>query len=271
MGPVSGTLVSFHAHPDDECISTGGTIAKSAAEGHRVVVVFATGGEHGEVNDGVLADGESLGDRRLLETQRAAEILGVARVEFLGYVDSGMDGTPENDADGSFWSADLDEAAEQLALILREEDASVLTVYDERGGYGHPDHIQVHRVGVRAAQLAGTPRVYEATINRDAARRAIAERLDDARAAGVELPDGFEDPESFDIGVPESVITTEVDVSAYVDAKRAALAAHASQVDEASWFLAMPADSFRQFFGQEWFIRRGAAPGPSLEQSLWGD
>jgi LmbE family N-acetylglucosaminyl deacetylase len=269
---VPGTLVSFHAHPDDECISTGGTIAQAAAEGHRVVAVFATRGEHGEVDDGVLADGETLAERRIAETARAAEILGVERVEFLGYRDSGMDGTPENDAEGSFWSADLDEAAGRLAAILREEDAAVLTVYDERGGYGHPDHIQVHRVGVRAAELAGTPRVYEATVNRDAARRAIAEQRDTALASGIELPEGFEDPESFDIGMPEALITTEVDVSDYLDQKRSALAAHASQVDETSWFLAMPIEAFNQFFGQEWFIRRGApAATDGWETSLWDE
>jgi LmbE family N-acetylglucosaminyl deacetylase len=269
---VASTLVSFHAHPDDECISTGGTIAKAAADGHRVVAVFATRGEHGEVDDGVLADGETLAERRIAETARAAEILGVERVEFLGYRDSGMDGTPENDAEGSFWSADLDEAAGRLAKILREEDAAVLTVYDERGGYGHPDHIQVHRVGVRAAELAGTPRVYEATVNRDAARRAIAEQRDAALTSGIELPEGFEDPESFDIGMPEALITTEVDVRDYVERKRSALAAHASQVDETSWFLAMPVEAFNQFFGQEWFIRRGApAATDGWETSLWDE
>lgn len=269
---MPATLVSFHAHPDDECIQTGGTLAKAAAEGLRVVTVFATRGEHGEVGDGVLGPGESLTDRRTAETKAAAEILGTDRVEFLGYLDSGMEGTPENDADGSFWSADLDEAAARLAAILRDEHATVLTVYDERGGYGHPDHIQVHRVGVRAAALAGTPRVYEATVNRDAARRAIAERWDAARASGLDLPVDLEDPESFDIGMPESRITTEIDVRDYVERKRAALAAHASQVDETSWFLAMPEDAFEQFFGREWYIRRDApASLDGMETSLWDE
>lgn len=271
--------MSFHAHPDDECIQTGGTLAKAAAEGHRVVAVFATRGEHGEVDDGVLAAGESLADRRSAETARAAEILGIDRVEFLGYVDSGMEGTPENDAEGSFWSADLDEAAARLAAILRDEGATVLTIYDERGGYGHPDHVQVHRVGVRAAQLAGTPRVYEATVNRDAARRAIAEQRDAALASGLEVAEGIEDPESFDIGMPESAITTEVDVSDYVAQKRAALAAHASQVGETSWFLAMPEEAFHRFFGREWYIRRDVpaaadgmeTPASGMETWLWDE
>src|SRR3546814_5912329 len=94
------TLVSFHAHPDDESIGTGGTLAKAAAAGHRTVLVFGTRGEHGEVDDGFLDAGETLADRRVVETHRSAEILGVSRVEFLGYVDSGMMGTPENDQPG---------------------------------------------------------------------------------------------------------------------------------------------------------------------------
>src|SRR5436853_7834738 len=101
------TMVSFHAHPDDEAIATGGTLAKAAAAGHRVVLVSATRGEHGEVAEGVLGAGEALGQRRERELAQAAEVLGVDRVEFLGYVDSGMMGTPENEASGSFWSADV--------------------------------------------------------------------------------------------------------------------------------------------------------------------
>src|SRR5438132_8752003 len=136
-------LVSFHAHPDDEAISTGGTLAKAANAGHRVVIVFATRGEHGEVADGILHDGEALWERRVQEARRSAEILGAQRVEFLGYVDSGMMGTPENDAPECFWQADLKEAAGRLAAILAEEGADVLTVYDDHGVYGHPDHIQI--------------------------------------------------------------------------------------------------------------------------------
>ncbi|HEX2118991.1 MAG TPA: PIG-L family deacetylase, partial [Acidimicrobiales bacterium] len=167
------TLVTFHAHPDDESIATGGVMAKAADEGHRVVLVVATKGECGEVPEGFLEPGEALWQRRVEETLAAAEILGVARVEFLGYEDSGMVGTPENDRPESFWQADVDEAAGRLAAILTEEKADILTVYDENGSYGHPDHVQVHRVGVRAAELAGTPKVYMSTINRDHFRRSF--------------------------------------------------------------------------------------------------
>ena len=257
------TLVTFHAHPDDESISTGGSIARAAAEGHRVVLVLATRGEVGEVPDGFLAPGEELWERRTAETMRAAEILGAHRVEFLGYRDSGVVDTPANDHPGSFWSADVDEAAARLAAILTEERADVLTVYDHHGGYGHPDHVQVHRVGHRAADLARTPQVFEATMNRDHIRRLMALALD-SLTDEAERPDIDLD----EFGTPESEITTRLDVRDYADAKRAAMAAHASQIAESSFFLQMPPDAFREAFGWEWFVRRGAPPGVS-EESLF--
>ncbi len=251
------TLVTFHAHPDDESIATGGVMAKAVDEGHRVILVVATRGEHGEVADGFLNPGEELWQRRVAETLACAEILGVARVEFLGYVDSGMIGTSENELPGCFWQADLEEAASQLGAILVEEQADVLTVYDENGAYGHPDHIQVHRVGVRAAELAGTPRVYMNTINRDHLKRSMQAAAD----AGVELPGdiNLEDLDGF--GVSEERITTSVDVRPWLARKRAAMAAHASQISETSFFLAMDSELFEVGFGHEWFIRCGAAPG----------
>ena len=260
----------FHAHPDDECISTGGVIAQAAAAGHRVVVVFATRGELGEVLPGVLQPGESLTERRVAEARQAADILGARRVEFLGYRDSGMEGLPDNDSPGSFWTADVEEAAARLAKILDEEHADVLTLYDSHGGYDHPDHVQVHRVGVRAGELAGTGRVYEATMNRDAIRNFMIEHREEAEAGGVTPPEAVENPDDITLGVSEAEITTFVDVGDFVETKRAALAAHASQVDETTFFLAMPMVMFRAAFGTEWFIRRGAAPG-THETSLFAD
>ncbi|MDQ2826098.1 MAG: PIG-L family deacetylase [Actinomycetota bacterium] len=261
------TLVTFHAHPDDESIGTGGMMARAADEGHRVVLVVATRGEHGEVDEGFLDPGEELWQRRVKETAASAAILGVARVEFLGYVDSGMIGTPENDAPESFWQADVEEAAARLAAILTEEGAEVLTVYDENGVYGHPDHIQVHRVGVRAAELAGTPRVYMGTINKDFVRRSMAE----ARASGVEVPGGGAgdvDGGEFEMGVTEDRITTTVNVRPWLARKRASMAAHASQISETSFFMAMPTEMFEGGFGQEWFVRVGAPPG-TVETDLF--
>ncbi|WP_018681576.1 PIG-L family deacetylase [Actinokineospora enzanensis] len=255
------TLVSFHAHPDDEAICCGGTLRKAAADGHRAVLVVATRGELGEVVPGVLEPGESLASRRVAETEEAARLLGVHRVEFLGYRDSGMMGAATNTEPGAFWAADLDEAAERLAAILRAEAADVLTVYDSHGGYGHPDHIQVHRVGLRAADLAGTPRVYQQTVNRDRMRRGRKAFAARAVQAGMELP-GPADEEFLDtFGSPESEITAAIDVSAHALDKRAAIRAHASQVSEKSVWLAMPEEGFRFAFGTEFYIRAGQGPG----------
>ena len=259
------TIVTFHAHPDDEAIATGGVMAKYAEAGHRVVLVVATKGEKGEVPEGFLPPGETLTDRRVQETQEAARRLGVARVEFLGYTDSGMMGTPENDAPDSFWRADVDDAAKKLAALLEEEGADVLTVYDENGNYGHPDHIQVHRVGVRAGELAGTPKVYEATVNRDYLKRLMAS----APIPG-EAPDAPDENFLDNLGVTEDLLTTEVDVRAYTAAKRAAMAAHASQISDNSFFLTMPEEFFREGFGVEWFILRGAPPGTRERDLLEG-
>lgn len=255
------TLVCFHAHPDDEAISTAGTMAAAAAAGHRVVLVMATRGEQGEVAEGFLAPQERLADRRVRETEASARALGVSRLEFLGYGDSGMMGTPTNDHEGCFWRADLDEASARLAAILMDEAAHVLTVYDDHGGYGHPDHIQVHRVGVRAAALAGVDRVYEATVNRDHLR---------TLSIGAE-PGTMPNFEEMELGVPAEAITTEVDVVPWLEVKRAAMRAHASQISEQSFFLALPDYVFRSVFGTECYIRRGAtAPVAELERSLFG-
>jgi LmbE family N-acetylglucosaminyl deacetylase len=248
------TLVTFHAHPDDESIATAGTMARAKAEGHRVVLVVATRGELGEFAPDALAPGETLTERRVAESRAAAEVLGVDRLEFLGYRDSGMAGEPTNDHDDAFARADVDEAAARLAELLREENADVLTVYDNHGGYGHPDHIQVHRVGVRAAELAGTKRVYESTMNRDYIQGLLRRRAEEM----PDLPDSPDAAEMDDFGSPEAIITTTVDVRAYTDRKRAAMAAHASQIPADSFFLAMPDDAFREAFGSEWFIRRDA-------------
>ena len=210
------TIVCFHAHPDDESIGTGGTIARAVAAGHRVVLVLATRGERGEPTPGVLAEGEMLWERRIVETLESARLLGVERVEFLGYVDSGMMGEPTNDFPYSFWQADVEHAASRLAAILPEEDADILTVYDDFGGYGHPDHIQVHRVGLRAAQLAGTPEVFQGTMNADHIRRTIATAMAQQAADGIEPPENAPTEEDLDantFGKPEVELTHAIDVS----------------------------------------------------------
>jgi LmbE family N-acetylglucosaminyl deacetylase len=265
------TLVCFHAHPDDEAIATGGTMALAARAGHRVVLVVATRGELGEPVPGVLDDGEQLWERRVVETGRAAEVLGADRVEFLGYEDSGMMGEATNDNPACFWRADPEEAAGRLAAILRDVRADVLTVYDDHGGYGHPDHINVHRVGVRAAELAGVGAVFQSTMNRDAIRRSMEElAATQPEAVPEEVREGRERAEADDFGSPEALITHAVDVSAVLDRKRRAMESHASQIAPDSFFLAMPDEAFARAFGTEWFIALGAerAPGEPFATSV---
>jgi len=258
------TAVFLHAHPDDEAIATGGTMAKATDDGHRVVLVCATRGEQGIPQPGILSEGEALWQRRAKELEAACRILGVARLEYLGYVDSGMIGEPSNDAPDSFWQADIEEASQRLATILREEKAQVLVAYDDHGGYGHPDHIQVHRVGHRAAELAGTPRVFECTINRDHTKT-LMKHADDL---GIEVDADFR--ESIDtVGVPVGMITTAVDVTGYLDAKKSAMRAHASQIAEISPFLGVPPDVLAAAWGTEWYMRVGTTPSGELETSLF--
>ncbi len=269
------TLVCFHAHPDDETITTAGTMALAAAAGHRVVLVLATRGEQGTPVPGVLDPGEDLWARREVETRRSAELLGADRVDFLGYVDSGMVGEATNDDPACFWLADVDEAAARLAAILEEVGVDVLTMYDDHGGYGHPDHIQVHRVGRRAAELVGLApaRVFAATGNRD---HMLAAR--DARAAAgpdvdpADLPPVPElDLETF--GTPEAELTHVIDVTSVLDRKRASMQAHASQISPESFFLAMPSDMFTLAFGAEHYtcLGRPRPPGVPMVTDLFAE
>ncbi|MEK7423894.1 MAG: PIG-L family deacetylase [Actinomycetota bacterium] len=258
-----GTLVCFHAHPDDESISTGGSIARAKAEGHRVVLVVATNGDWGEVPDD-LAEGESLVDRRRDETDRSAAALGIDRVVWLGYTDSGMTGWEQNEHPESFWQAPVDEAAARLAAVLHEETAEVLTTYDWHGNYGHPDHIKVHHVGHRAAEMAGTASVFEATMNRDHIARIMAMASDIGSPGGDEAFDPnapADDGNPF--GMAEHELTHAVDVSPYLEHKRESMRCHRSQITDTSFFLEMPPDAFAVAFGTEWFILKGAEPGLS--------
>lgn len=265
--PAPRTIVFFHAHPDDEASQTSGTMARAVDAGHRVVVAYATNGDHGEA-PADLRPGETVRDRRRSEAEASAQALGTARVCWLGYSDSGMMGWEANGAPGAFCNADVDEAAARLATILDEEHADVMTCYDWHGGYGHPDHIQVHQVGHRAVELASQrPRLLESTMNRDAMRRLRERALAAAGSAGAEPrenadfdPDGPMD-DGNPMGTPEAEIHWQVDVSAYLDRKREALRAHASQVTDIGSFLGMPPEMFAAFFGAEYYIEPGRPPG----------
>src|ERR1700730_8387133 len=233
-------LLLVHAHPDDESIGTGATIARYAAEGAQVTLVTCTRGELGEVIPPELAylseDGDRLAEYRITELATACAALGIDDQRFLGgpgrWRDSGMMGLPDNDEPSSFWQADVDEAARELVAVITEVRPQVVVTYDENGFYGHPDHIQAHRVAWRAFQLAPW---------RAAKFYATADGAGDR-------------------------VTTEIDGTRYLDAKIAAMRAHATQIAVATPFFALSNKVRRRIMGHEYYTllagERGAAAGP---------
>ncbi|MEO7626723.1 MAG: PIG-L family deacetylase [Nocardioides sp.] len=250
------TIVSLHAHPDDEALLTGGWLAQRAAAGDRIVVVFATDGEAGLV--GSCYAGAPLAQVRRGEAAAAAAALGVARVVWLGYADSGMDGQASR-ATRRFVDVSVEEAAREVAAILLEEDADILTGYDANGGYGHPDHVHVHRVARGAQATAATrPRLLEATLDRTWLVRALRVLRPLARLMpGLTIPGD-------DIYTARGSHTLIADVRAHLPAKRRALAAHASQrtggIRTITILLALPTPLARRVLGTEWFIDVGHRP-----------
>lgn len=248
-------------------------MARAVAEGHRVVCVYATGGEHG-TRPAALGDG-SLAELRRQEAEAAAEVIGTHRVEWLGYLDSGMHGWESNGSAGALWIADLPPAIHQVTKILDQEAADVIVGYDWHGGYGHPDHVMVHRIARAAAERARKPlRYLEATMNRDRMREMIAR----ASAAGL-LPSGEEwdiDAPQADgnpVGTPEAELSWAVDVSEFLDLKRAALGCHSSQEDAAG-MLSLPQAAFAAWMGTEHYREparpAGMVSGWPLEVALKG-
>jgi LmbE family N-acetylglucosaminyl deacetylase len=244
------TIVAFHAHPDDEVLMTGGTLARAAADGHRVVIVVAT--------DGVM--GEAVDPTRLDELRASASVLGVRRVAHLGYADSGHGELlyPDPPDRARFVRASTQEAAARLAGILREEGASVLLSYDANGGYGHRDHVKVHEVGQRAAELAGVGRVLMATVPRDAIELLL-------RLLGLlRIPMRYDRDALRSAYSPRAAITHSFDVRRFARQKQAALAAHRSVVGGTGrlaqvmrLLTRLPVPVFGLLLGREWYVEGG--------------
>jgi LmbE family N-acetylglucosaminyl deacetylase len=261
-----GGLLCFHAHPDDEVISTGGVLARYAGAGKQVVVVTATDGAEGEIHN--YDDPESLkpqlAEMRAGEIKVALDTLGVSKHEFLGYRDSGMMGTEANSHASAFWQADLFEATGRLVRLIRRYQPEVMTVYDPFGGYGHPDHIQVHRVGTAAffgcrdlgwfpltdGEEYWTPSKLYWNASGRSRVKAMAKYWDE--------PENTEDDDSKwweNRGLPDDEITTIVDVRDHIAAKEDALRAHRSQIP-ADWFLLrVPPEGQEEILGFESFLR----------------
>lgn len=277
-------LLLVHAHPDDESINNGATMAAYASAGTHVALVTCTLGEEGEVIPPELAHlaadrEDSLGAHRIGELAAAMRELGVQDHRFLGgpgrFRDSGMMGLGQNHRAGAFWNTPVDEAAPYLVEVIRSLRPQVLVTYDPNGGYGHPDHIQAHRVATRAAELAaeagyrrdlGEPhtigKVYWNRVPRTVAEEGFA-RL---RAAGADFP-GVADVGDVPGVVDDARITAEIDGTEFVAAKSAAMRAHASQIAVDGPFFALSNDLGQPLFQREYYeLVRGASGAPEGER-----
>ena len=263
-------LLLVHAHPDDEVIGTGATMARYAAEGVHVTLVTCTAGEEGEIlvpelEHMAAAREDRLAEVRVVELANAMTALGVDDHRFLGgvgrYRDSGMMGDPANDKPGTFWHADLDEAAGHLVEVVREIRPQVLVTYDENGGYGHPDHIMAHRSAMRGAELAADPeyapelgaaweveKIYWTAVPKSWLQRGI----DALKEAGD--TSGFLAVESVDdlpFGTPDELVTTLIDGSAFTEEKRRAMQSYPTQISMEEGFFALSNDVGMEFLGTE--------------------
>ena len=269
---VPPTLLCVHPHPDDESIACGGVLARAADAGIRTVVVTCTAGEEGENLASIDLGTDDLVVHRRRELAAALTELGVQQHHQLGYRDSGMLGSPGNQHPDSFHAADPRTAALGLAAIIRAERPQVVVADDEQGTYGHPDHVKAHQVTAQAVALAadvaaplpGPPwrvtKRYSHTLAKGrllAAHRALlaaglASPFGDAASGGVEdLP----------LGTPDERITTEVDVGPWLERKRAAMAAHRSQIGPDSFFLNTPEELAAALFATEQFILESGVLG----------
>lgn len=261
--------MAVHAHPDDESIGTGGTLARYSAEGVRTVLVTCTDGGCGDGPDGV-KPGETGHDRtavvatRRQELDRSCQVLGISHLETLGYPDSGMMGWPDNDAPGSFWTTPVEEAATRLAGLFETYRPQVVVTYDPNGFYGHPDHIQAHRITVAAVEASGIPaKLYYTAVPRSA----IAEFGARLQEMGLSFGDA-DDPEAGpgpDFGTPDDDVTTTIDVSGYTALKYDSVACHASQAENI-FFLKMDRAVFGELMGVETFVRARDRTGAGLPE-----
>ncbi|WP_329104289.1 N-acetyl-1-D-myo-inositol-2-amino-2-deoxy-alpha-D-glucopyranoside deacetylase [Micromonospora sp. NBC_01699] len=279
--PAARRLLLVHAHPDDEAIGTGATMARYAAVGAHVTLVTCTLGEEGEIHvpalAGLAADAaDQLGGYRVAELAAACAALGVTDHRFLGgagrYRDSGMMGLATNDHPRAFWQADLDQAAGYLVEIMREVRPQVVVTYDPNGFYGHPDHIQAHRVAMRAAELAteqgfGPAKIYWTAIPKSvlqAGMSAFGEAADNPFA-------GIEHFDELPFGTPDEEVAARIDATDMHAEKEAAMRAHATQIPEDSWLYSIARNFGSEFMGVECYSLAVGERGPGSGPYGWED
>jgi N-acetyl-1-D-myo-inositol-2-amino-2-deoxy-alpha-D-glucopyranoside deacetylase len=277
--PPARRILFVHAHPDDEAIGTGATMARYAAAGARVTLVTCTLGEEGEIHVPALAglaagEGDQLGGYRIAELREACAALGVTDHRFLGgagrFRDSGMMGLSTNDHPRAFWQADLDTAGALLVDVIREVRPQVLVTYDDNGFYGHPDHIQAHRVAMRAVELADKEGIAPAKVYWTAVPRSVLEAGMKAFGESSENPfEGMETVDDLPFGTPDEQIAARVDAHEFADAKVAALKAHATQIPTTSWLFSIAGNFGAEFMGVEYYRLAYGGRGPGSGPYGW--
>ena len=267
-----------HAHPDDEAISTGGILALYSKEGIRTVLVTCTDGSAGDGPGGVKPgepghDPAAVAAMRREELERSCRALGVKHLELLGFTDSGMMGWAQNDAPGSFWSIPVPEAAGKLVKLFEHYQPEVVVTYDAKGFYGHPDHIQAHRITMEAIERTGipnklyftaVPKSWFADLGKRLTELGIEFPVPDVKPEDAALPAENQASGPEEWGTPDEEVTTVVDVASAVDEKYDSLIAHSSQSDNI-FFLRMGREAFGEVMTREAFIRvidKTSAPVP---------
>ena len=257
-----------HAHPDDEGIQTGGALAMYAARGVHTVLVTCTNGDMGDSPDGLKPESDghdpaATVEVRLRELREAARLLSVGDLELLGYRDSGMMGWPQNDDPTSFWHTPVDEAIDRVAELMERHRPDVVITYDDKGLYGHPDHIQAHRAAIGATEKTGIPKkFYEIAFPLSMMKGFAEMRRQAAIDKGEEPPETAVGEAQADFGTPDELITTYLDVGSVWEAKREAVLAHQSQMANFD-FLGMDQELLKAWFSRETYVRRF---GPTTDE-----
>ena len=243
------TVLSIFAHPDDEAFGSGGTLAALVRKGHKLITVCATNGDVGEISDPALATPENLWEVRQEELRRAMAVTGISDVRFLGYRDSGMDGTPDNDHPSCLFQADPAKVEAQISALMDELSPDIVLTHDPTGAYGHLDHVTVYErtTSVIESMTGKRPHVYHVCFPRENFRKLWQVMTD----SGITPPFAKEALET--IGSPDDYVTTVKDVSAYLEIKRESLACHQTQIDPNGPFGKLAPDILTDWMSTEYF------------------
>jgi len=258
------SAITFFAHPDDEAFGSGGTLAELVRKGHKVTTVCATNGDVGEISDPSLATPENLWQVRQEEMREAMAVTGITDVRFLGYRDSGMDGTPDNDNLASLYQAEPAKVESQVLALIEELQPDIVFTHDPTGGYGHPDHVTIHRrVKATIASISGEkPHLYYVCFP----KMHFKKLWQDMTEAGITPP--FAKEKLDEIGSPDNYVTTVRDVSDHVEIKKESLSRHQTQLDPNGPFATMAPPVMTTWMSTEYFYLDQPTSGEAHEDIL---